>query len=139
MYEIRSLTIQHTVDPEHLVIFKNLMGQRSLGSATDTLFEKNYFFSQQFYKFNFLARYCKCKTPFPSVLYTFDSVKVFYLRICYGSFIPHVNILEVPQICWKYKTAKWWSQYLKSSEYPAKISTCILAHWVGADGQITED
>ena len=75
----------------------------------------------------------------PSVLYTFDSATVSHLRICYGSFIPHVNILEVPQVCWKYKAAKWWSQYLKSSEYPAKISTCILANWVGGDGQITED
>ena len=59
--------------------------------------------------------------------------------MCYSAIVPDVNILEIPQLCCKYRTARWWSQFVKSSEYPAKISCCILANWVGENGQITDD
>ena len=32
----------------------------------------------------------------------------------------------------------WFTQYLKSSKYPKEVQTCILAHWVGRDGQIID-
>ena len=73
------------------------------------------------------------------MLHSFDSVSLSHLRTCYQIFVPDVNIIEIPQLCHKYRTAKWWSQYLKCSEYLAKMSTCILANWVGEDGCITED
>ena len=78
---IRSLAIQHTVDPEHLVIFKNLMGPRSLGSATDTLFEETTFLASSFTNLTSLQDIVSVTLLSPSVLYTFDSVKVSYLRI----------------------------------------------------------
>ena len=59
--------------------------------------------------------------------------------MCYSAIVPDVNILEIPQLCCKYRTARWWSQYLKTSKYPAKISCCILANWAGEGGQITDN
>ena len=46
----------------------------------------------------------------------------------YLAFLPDVDLLEVPQICCKYKNAMWCSQHLKASN---KASICILAKWVG--------
>ena len=45
----------------------------------------------------------------------------------------------MPQLCRKYKAARWWSQHLTGSEYPAKMSTCIVANLVGTDSCIAED
>ena len=68
---IRSLAI---LDPEHLVIFKNLMGPRSLGSATDTLFEETTFLASSFTNLTSLQDIVSVTLLYPSVLYTFDSL-----------------------------------------------------------------
>ena len=51
----------------------------------------------------------------------------------YLAFLPDVDLLEVPQICCKYKNVMWCSKHLQASN---KASTCILAKWVGEDGHI---
>ena len=48
MYEIRSLTIQHTVDPEHLVIFKNLMDKEVLDQLLILYLKKTTFLASSF-------------------------------------------------------------------------------------------
>jgi len=127
------------VDLEHHSIFVGLLGAKSAGSATDTLFGQTTFLNSNITDLASLHTDANVTLLPPFVLYKFDSVFLSYLRTCYQSFIPGVNILEVPQLCRKYKAARWWSQHLKGSEYPAKMSTCIVANWVGTDSCIAED
>ena len=136
---IRSLANEDIVGVEHLSIFRDLLGVNCAGSATDTLFRQTTFLTSNFTDLASLETNVDVTLLSPFVLHSFDSVLLSYLRTCYQTFVPDVNILEIPQLCHKYRTAKWWSQYLKCSEYPAKMSTCILANWVGEDGCITED
>lgn len=124
---------------EHHSIFAGLLGAKSAGSATDTLFGQTTFLTSNFTDLTSLHTNVNVTLLPPFVLYKLDSVLLSYLRTCYQSFIPGVNLLEIPQLCRKHRTARWWSQHLKSSEYPAKMSTCIIANWVGTDGCITED
>ena len=136
---IRSLANEDIVGVEHLSIFRDLLGANCAGSATDTLFRQTTFLTSNFTDLASLETNVDVTLLSPFVLHSFDSVLLSYLRTCYQTFVPDVNILEIPQLCHKYRTAKWWSQYLKCSEYPAKMSTCILANCVGEDGCITED
>ena len=136
---IRSLANLDMVGSEHLFIFRDLLGAKSGGSASDTLFGQTIFLTSNFTNLTSLQTNVNVTLLSPFILYTFDSVSLSYLRTCYQTFIPDVDILEIPQLCCKHRTARWWSQYLKSSEYPAKITTCILANWVGEDGCITVD
>ena len=59
--------------------------------------------------------------------------------MCYQTFLPTVDVLEIPWLCHKYKSAMWWSQYLISSKYPKKALVCIIANWIGEEGPITSD
>ena len=72
----------------------------------------------------------------PFVLHHFDSVSLSYLRICYQKILPGIDILEIPQLYQRYKAAFWWSQHINTSK---KQPVCILANWVGEDGQIIDD
>ena len=56
--------------------------------------------------------------------------------MCYQRILPGIDVLEIPQLCRKYKSALWWSQHLNTSK---KKSVCILANWIGEDGQIIND
>ena len=58
--------------------------------------------------------------------------------MCYQTFLPTVvDILEIPQLCRKCKSAMWWPQYSRTSKYPKQALVCITANWIGEDGQIT--
>ena len=60
--------------------------------------------------------------------------------MCYQTFLSTiVDILEIPQLCHKCKSAMWWSnlQCSRTSKYPKQALICITANWIGEDGQIT--
>ena len=133
---IRFLANPDMVGSEHFFIFKDLLGAKSVGSASDTIFGQTTFLTSNFTDLPSLQTGVNVTLLSPFVLYAFDGVS---LRMCYQAFIPNVDILEVPQLCCKHRTAMWWFQYLKSVEHPAKVTTCILANWVGENGCITED
>lgn len=133
---IRSLVNPDSMAPEHFCICKDLLGARSSGSASDTVFGVS---NSSSGNLNFDLRHPNINLLHPFVLHHFDSVTLSYLRICYQMFIPTVDVLEIPQLCRKYNSAMWWSQHLKSSKYPKKALLCIIANWIGEDGQITGD
>ena len=58
------------------------------------------------------------------------------IRRCYQKILPGVDVLEIPQLCRKYKSTLWYSQNLNTSK---KQPVCILAKWIGEDGQIIDD
>ena len=89
------------VDLEHHSIFVGLLGAKSAGSATDTLFGQTAFLNSNFTDLTSLHSDSTVTLLPPFVLYKFDSVFLSYLRTCYQCFIPGVNILEVPQLCCK--------------------------------------
>ena len=107
------------LSPEHLSILKDLLCDMNGGSASETLYRQE------------TNEYVNLMPPF--VLHHFDSVSISYLRMSYQAFLPDIDLLEIPQMCRKYKNAMWYSQHLKVSN---KTSTCILAKWVGEDGHI---
>ena len=88
------------VDLEHHSIFVGLLGAKSAGSATDTLFGQTAFLNSNFTDLTSLHSDATVTLLPPFVLYKFDSVFLSYLRT-YQSFITGVNILEVPQLCLK--------------------------------------
>ena len=133
---IRSLVNPDSVAPEHSYIFEDLLGAQSSGSASDTVFGVNNSLSCNR---NFDLNHPNTSLLNPFVLYYFDNVSLLYLRTCYQKFLPTVDVLEIPQLCRKYKSAMWWSQYLKTSKYPKRALVCITANWIGEDGQITGD
>ena len=122
---IRSMVKSDALAPEHLYIFKELLCDMSGGSASETLF------GQVSHSLLHNQVYVKLLPPF--VLHHFDSVSLSYLRMSYLAFLPDIDLLEVPQICRKYRNAMWCSQHLKSSN---KVVTYILAKWVGEDGVV---
>ena len=133
---IISLVNPDSLAPEHSYIFEDLLGAQSSGSASDTVFGVNNSLSSNC---NFDLNHPNTSLLNPFVLYYFDNVSLSYLRTCYQKFLPTVDVLEIPQLCRKYKSAMWWSQYLKTSKYPKKALVCITANWIGEDGQITGD
>ena len=70
----------------------------------------------------------------PSVLHVFDADELQYLRQSYVSFIPEVDVLQVPQAYRKHKAAEWWLQHLETGKQ--RKSTCIKAYWIGENGNI---
>ncbi|XP_065917612.1 uncharacterized protein [Dysidea avara] len=136
---IRNIARPYALSPEHCSIFKTLLGATSSGSASDTVFGQTIYpaVAGDFTDFSSLQTgTIEFLSPF--ILYHFDRTEIFNLRRCYQKFIPDVDVLEIPQLCRKYKKAMWFTQYLKSSKYPKEVQTCILAHWVGRDGQIID-
>ena len=135
---IENMHIKSTVNTdsfpsEHLSILSSLLGARSGGTATKTLFGQSIFASDECLSFQ---EYANVELSPPFVLHYFDSVLLSYLRLCYQKIIPDVDVLEVPQLCRKYKYATWWSQHLNSSK---KTPLCVLAKWIGEDGEINCD
>ena len=130
---IKSKVNTDSFSPEHLSLLSNLLGARSGGTANKTLFGQSIFVSDEHV---FLQEYANVKLSPPFVLHYFDSVLLSYLRLCYQKIIPDVDVLEVPQLCRRYKYATWWSQHLNSSK---KTPLCILAKWIGGDGEINCD
>ena len=133
---IRSIVNTDTVAPEHLFVFKDLLGTNSGGSANETLFGQTTYLGRNA---NSLQNCVDVKLLPPFTVHHFDSISHSNLRICYQSFLPDVDLLEVPQLCQKYKSAVWWSQRINSSVYPKKALTCIQAYWIGEDGAISND
>ena len=68
------------------------------GSASETLFGQ-------------MSSLHNLKLLPPFALHHFDSVSLSHLRMSYLVFPPNVNLLEVPQICHKYRNAMWCSQH----------------------------
>ena len=92
---IENMHIKSTVNidsfpPEHLSILSSLLGARSGGTPTETLFGQSIFSSGEYV---FLTRVCKCQIITTFVLHYFDSVSLFYLRLCYQKIIPDVDVL----------------------------------------------
>ena len=70
-------------------------------------------------------------------LFSIDSNLLPYLQSSYAKFLPGVDVLNIPQICKKYRAAYWWSHHLeigKKRRFP-----CIKAYWIGSDGDIASD
>jgi len=130
---IKSKVNTDSFPPEHLSLLSSLLGARSGGTANKTLFGQSIFVSDEYVS---LQEYANVKLSPPFVLHYFDSVLLSYLRLCYQKIIPDVDVLEVPQLCRRYKYATWWSQHLNSSK---KTPLCVLAKWIGGDGEINCD
>ena len=131
---IRSIVNSDTVAPEHLFVFKDLLGANSDGSANETLFGQTTYLGRNAHSLQSCA---DIKLLAPFTVHHFDSVSYSHLRECYQSFLPDVDVLEIPQLCRRYKSAMWWSQRINSSLYPKKTSAYIQACWVGEDGKIS--
>ena len=131
---IRSIVNSGTVAPEHLFAFKDLLGAKNGGSANETLFGQTTYLGRNI---NSLQNCADVKLLPPFTVHHFDSVSHSHLRVCYQSFLPEVDVLEIPQLCQKYKSAMWWSQRISSSLYPKKASELIQACWIGEDGKIS--
>ena len=98
---IENMHIKSTVNTdsfpsEHLSILSSLLGARSGGTATKTLFGQSIFASDECLSFQ---EYANVELSPPFVLHYFDSVLLSYLRLCYQKIIPDVDVLEVPQLC----------------------------------------
>jgi len=128
--KIKSLV--NTFIPEHLLMLKNLLGSSSGDTADETLFGQTTFLSGSAPLQD--CAYVKLLPPF--VLHYYDSVSHSYLRRCYQKILPGIDVLEIPQLCRKYKSTLWYSQNLNTSK---KQPVCILAKWIGEDGQIIDD
>ena len=103
---IRSLANLDMVGSEHLFIFRDSLGAKSGGSASDTLFGQTAFLTSNFTNLTSLQTNVNVTLLSPFILYTFDSVSLSYLRTCYQTFIPDVDFLEIPQLCCKHRTAR---------------------------------
>ena len=108
---IENMHIRSLVNPDMVGLeqFKDLLGANCAGSATDTLFGKTTFLTGNFINLVSLQTNVNVTLLSPFVLHSFDSVSLSHLRTYYQIFVPDVKI---PQLCHKYRTAKWWSQYL---------------------------
>jgi len=135
---VRNIAKPFALSPEHYPVFKTLLGATSNGSASDTLFGQATHSADDSSDVASLQT-CNIELLPPFVLYHFDRSEFSNLMTCYQKFISDVDILEIPQICRMYNKIIWLSQRLKSSRYPKKSQTCVLAHWVGRDGQINDD
>ena len=71
------------------------------------------------------------------MLKVFDADELRYLRQSYASFVPGIDISEVPQAYRKYKAGKWWLQHLETDKHGKP--TCIKAYWIGENGNIAID
>ena len=90
---IRSLVNPDSMAPEHFYICKDLLGTQSSGSASDTVFGVN---NSLCSNLNFDFNHPNISLLYPFVLHHFDSVSLSYLRICYQTFLPTVDVLEIP-------------------------------------------
>ena len=61
------------------------------------------------------------------VLHHFDKDLLLYLKSCYCHYLPDIDIVEIPQLCCKYKMAQLCSHTLKGTECTEKNFTCIQA------------
>ena len=102
---IRSLVNPNMVGLERLPICKDLLGANCAGSATDALFGETTFLTGNFTNLASLQTNINVTLLSPFALHSFDSVSLSHLRTCYRTFVPDVNILEIPQLCHKYRTA----------------------------------
>ena len=131
------------------LLFQKLLGSKTIGASSETLFEQEIYSStnldnllslpeitvtqsMQYFDKSFI------KFLPPYSLNRFDSDEVSCLRSCYLTFLPHINPLDIPQLCRKYKCIQWWSERLHSYKLHKgdRQSTCIQAFWVGNNGNI---
>ena len=134
---IKSIASSNTIVAEHIPIFKDLLGTSCSGTASETLFGQTGLIPS-LANIDLLQDHIVVKLLPPYVIHHFDNVTFIYLQRCYQKIFPDVDILEIPQLCNKYKAAQWWSQHLKSSRRYKKALLCIQAYWVGEDGNITD-
>ena len=133
------------------LLFQKLLSSKTIGASSGTLFKQEIYSStnldnllslpeitvtqsMQYFDKSFI------KLLPPYSLNRFDSDEISCLRTCYLTFLPHINPLDIPQLCRKYKCIQWWSERLQSYKLHKGDrqlqSTCIQAFWVGNNGNI---
>ena len=136
------------LDAEQQAIFEKLLDSNSHGTSTETLYEQNFEISGSLLTHMsiseaeispslFYLENSSVKLLSPFTLFSIDTDLLPYLQSSYAKFLPGINILDIPQICKKYKAAYWWSHHLeieKNRKFP-----CIKAYWIGSDGDIASD
>ena len=112
---VRSLA--DNVDPLHQSVFENLLISKVDNAFTETLFGQTEFSSSYMIKLsegsitqslNYLDQSCIKLIP-PYVIQKIDNESLQYLRHSYQTFLPHVDLLEIPQFCCRYEVVNWWS------------------------------
>ena len=136
-----------TLNNEEQVLFGQLIRTSTAGTSTETLYNQdcqvqlgeslltNLTISEEDVvpSFDYFDNTGVKLLP-PSVVHYFETDELRYLRQSYASFIPGLDVLEVPQTYRKHKAAEWWSLHLKTEK--RRKSTCIRAYWIGENGNI---
>ena len=139
---IKSIVSSDIIVSKHIPMFKHLLGTSCSGTASETLFGQTGLVPSNcnFINIDSLQDHIVVTLLLPPYfIHHFDNVTFMYLQRCYQKIFPNIDILEIPQLCNKYKAAQWWSQHLKSSRLSKKALLCIQAYWVGEDGNITDN
>ena len=61
------------------------------------------------------------------------------MRTAYRTFLPEIDILDIPLLYKKHNLAQWWLQQVGYVRYSGDNDkrVVICAYWIGSDGQIT--
>ena len=146
----RSLAYKSDIPVEHQSFFTKLLGSQTSGHGTsnDTIFGQNTLSNCSTMdsltngtiqpSLDYITG-CPVELISPFTLHKFDDSSLIHLKQCYLSFLPEVDILEIPTLCRKYKLAQWWSHRLGNYKNTHKNPTCIQAYWAGKDGNIENE
>ena len=146
----KSLANTSDIPTEYHSHFTNLLCSNIPGTCADTIFGQYNHLSGNLNTFLSTAKsvvkpsleyICDCPLELipPFTLHKFDANSMMHLRNCYQTFLPEVDILEIPQLCKKYKVAQWWSQRIGNYRNNDKKSMCIQAYWANSHGKIECD
>jgi len=140
---IRSLASNDIVESEHLSLFHNFLNSTTQDASSETLFgqDNSNSHANELTTAELLqgtVEDCHIKMLPPYALHHFDSDLLPYLKSCYSHYLPDIDILEVPQLCRKYKMAQFCSHTLKGTKCTEEKFACIQAYWIGSDGKISE-
>ena len=109
------------VPSEYSSIFDRLLGSKSSGTSTDTLFRQSIMLSSVSSPRLLSIMQCTVQPSIdyaewcpkvvnllpPFVLHKLNLISLVHLRSCYQSFLPNIGMASVPQLCRKHKTAQW--------------------------------
>ena len=110
---VRSLVNNLNLLSDNL-LFQKMLGSKTIGASSETLFEQEIYSSTNLSNILSLPEITVTQSmeyfdksfiqlmP-PHSLHRFDNDEISHLRTCYLTFLPHVNPLDIPQLCRKYK------------------------------------
>ena len=139
MNDVYVRSLADNVDPFHQSVFENLLISKVDNVFTETLFGQTEFSSSYMIKLsegsiteslNYLDQSCIKLIP-PYVIQKIDNESLQYLRHSYQTFLPHVDLLEIPQFCCRYEVVNWWSECLRKYKYSKRRDQVIRAFWPG--------